>query len=219
MRELDFMPNWYHAQRQRRQRRGRHYLLFGLVAALLAGWSFVLEHSVSTLQADNRQVQAALEESRQTMQDALELEILIEVLGKQAETLDVVTPRTPVSAVLAELSHCVEQRMVLSGIALKLEPIEGADAVAPSSPQAVRVGAARTQSPSPLPEAPRKMRITLTGIADSGAAVARLIDQLEKSPYFEAVLPGFSRTKELTGNTVTEFEIVCTVADYTIARQ
>jgi hypothetical protein len=69
-----------------------------------------------------------------------------------------------------------------------------------------------------MPDSPQRIRVTLTGIADGGADVARLIERLETSDYFESVSPGFSRAKKVGSLDVTEFEITCWVADYSVKR-
>ena len=38
MKELDFLPDWYRADRNRKHRRRRHCILFGIITALVAGW-------------------------------------------------------------------------------------------------------------------------------------------------------------------------------------
>jgi hypothetical protein len=219
MKELDFLPDWYRADRQRKHRRQRHYVLFGLVVALLAGWSFFVGQSVRGLQADTRTVEATLEQGMQTIQTAQEMESEIERLSRQAETLAVLTPRTPVSAVLGELSACVSDQIILGRVSLVQEPVIDNNAkTSPAANGVIRLGAARADVPTTAPEGPQRTRVILTGIAAGGADVARLIDRLETSGYFETISPGFSRAKKVGDREVTEFEITCGVADYKIQR-
>ena len=216
MKELDFLPDWYRADRQRKQRQYRHYVLFGLIVAGLAGWSFMLGRSVVGLQAQTRQIESVIEEGRQTLQTAQELRLQIDRLNRETEILEVLTPRTTVSAVLGELSHCVTERIMFSRVSLIQESIK--DAKPASKTGVIRIGGSKSDGPSPLPNEPQRTQITLTGIAAGGADVAGLIERLEISDYFTAVSPAFSRAKKIGDKTVTEFEIVCTVADYDIVR-
>ena len=180
MKELDFLPDWYRADRQRKQRRHRHYVLFGLVVALLAGWSFIVGQSVRGLQADTQNVEATLEQGLQTIQTALELELEIERVSRQTDILAALTPRTPVSAMLGELSACVSDQIILGRVSLVLEPVEDNGTKTPQAATGViRLGAARADARSFAPDRLQRTRVILTGIAAGGADVARLIDRLE----------------------------------------
>lgn len=217
MKELDFLPDWYRADRQRKVRRHRYCVLFGLVAALLAIWSFVVGRSVSSLKAEARQIEAALEESRQSIQAALEMEQDIAALGRKTTILETLTPRTTISAVLAELAYSVNEQIIFSRVLLAQEPVTDARSSAASATRGiVRLGAAKSPEASAMPDGPQRTRMTLTGIAAGGADVARLIDRLETSVYFEQITPGFSRARKIGSGDVTEFEITCTIADYQV---
>lgn len=218
MKDLDFLPDWYRANQDRRQRRRRHYVIFGVVVAAAVLWSFVVGRSVSGLQAETRQMETAMEQGQQAVQAAYEMDAEIQRLSRQAEVLEALTPRTAVSAVLAELSHCVGDNLVLGRVLLRYEPIAEAKARPDAAGGAIRIGAARSDAPSPLPDVPQRARVVISGVAAGGAQVAGLIEQLENSGYFKTVSPGFSRARMVGNHTVTEFEIACTVADYRIKR-
>jgi len=217
MKEIDFLPQWYRADRQRKQCRCRHYVLFGLIVAMVAGWSFMVGRSVSRLQAETRQMESTLVEGQKTIQQALEMEMEIERLGRQAEILAALTPRTAISAVLGELSHRINENIIFGRVVWAQEPLGDTKTSAAS---VVRIGAAKSQSPSPapLPEGPQCTRLTLTGVAAGGAEVASLIDRLETSDYFKNVSPGFSRAKKIGDKEVSEFEITCRVADFEVQK-
>jgi len=219
MKELDFLPDWYRADRQLKHRRHRYYVLFGLVTALMAGWSFMVGQSVSGLRAETQRVEAVIAEGGQSIQTSLEMEQEIAQLSRQADILAALTPRTAVSAVLGELSGQVNDPIILSRVLLVQEPVAATETKSqPSVNAVVRIGAVKPDAPSPLPDGPQKTRVVLTGIAAGGAHVARLIDRLETSDYFKTVSPGFSRAKKVNNKDVTEFEITCDIADYEVKR-
>lgn len=219
MKELDFLPDWYRADRQQKRRRHRHCVLFGLVAALMATWSFIVGQSVSGLSAETQAIETTLEKGRQTVQTALAMEQEVAALDRQARILEALTPRTTLSAILSELSQCVEEQIVFSRVTLTQEPVDDGTGKTATSPGGlVRLGAARTAAASSLPDAPQRTRVTLIGIAAGGAEVAQLINRLEISDYFDHVSPVFSRAKKVGPKEVTEFEITCTVADYQVKR-
>jgi len=217
MKELDFLPQWYRADRSRRQRRRRYCVLFGVIAGLVCFWSFIAGQTVGGLKAQTQEMAATLEQGQQVIQTAMEMDEQIARLSRQAEMLASLTPRTTVSAALGELSALACENVVFSRVTLTLEPI--AEAVKPAAESGVvRLSAARTDTDSPLPAVPQRMRITLTGIAAGGAEVARLIERLEGSAYFENVAPSFSRAKKINDRVATEFEMTCTIADYTVQK-
>ncbi len=217
MKDLDFLPQWYRDDRQRKQRRRRYCVLFGVVAGLVGFWSFIAGQSVGGLKAQTQQMEEALENGQQTIQTAMEMDAQIAALSHQVETLRMLTLRTPVSAVLGELSARVCENVIFSRVMLTLEPI--AEAVKPmATAAAVRLGDGKPSASVPLPAVPHKMRLTLTGIAAGGADVARLIENLESGGYFESVVPVFSRAKKINDREATEFEIACTVADYKVQK-
>lgn len=218
MKELDFLPQWYRADRSRKQRRRRYCVLFGLIAGLVGFWSFIVGQSVGGLKAQTQEMAATLEQGQQVIQMAMEMDEQIARLSRQTQMLESLTPRTSVSAVLGELSAMACDNVIFSRVTLTLEPI--AEAVKPATTTAgvVRLGAAKSEAASPLPSTPQRMRITLTGIAAGGADVARLIERLESSVYFENVAPGFSRAKKINDCEATEFEMICTIADYRVQK-
>ncbi len=219
MKELDFIPDWYRADRQRKRRRHRHCVPFGLVAALMAAWSFIVGQSVSGLSAETQAIEITLEKGRQAVQDALAMEQEIAALDRLARILEALTPRTTLSAILGELSQCVEEQIVFSQVALTQEPISDDTGKMASSPGGlVRLGATKPAEASSLPDAPQRTRVTLIGIAAGGAEVAQLINRLETSHYFDRVSPVYSRAKKVGAKEVTEFEITCTIADYQVKR-
>jgi Tfp pilus assembly protein PilN len=220
MNELDFLPDWYRAGRRRKQRHHRHYVLFGLIVALLAGWSFMLGRSVAGLKAQNRQIESVLKDGQQSLQSALALQSQIDRLSRQNDILAALTPRTAVSVILGELSHCVNPRIIFNRVVLNQEPIkEAQDPPSASETGVIRIGgSAKQTSPSVVPTRPQQTALRLSGIAADAADAAQLIEHLENSAYFKAVAPAFSRAKTIDNKTVTEFEIVCAVADYEILR-
>ncbi len=219
MKELDFLPEWYRADRQLKCRRRRYCVLFGVVTAMIVVWSFIVGHSVSGLRAETQQVEAVIAANSQSIQAVHEMEQEIKQLSRQTDILEALTPRTAVTAVLGELSARVNDQIIFSRVLLVQEPVIEKESKAPAAiSPIVRVGASKPNTPSPMPEGPQQMRLVLTGIAANGAQVARLIDRLETSNYFMTVSPGFSRAKKVNDKDVTEFEITCSIADYEVKR-
>jgi hypothetical protein len=58
------------------------------------------------------------------------------------------------------------------------------------------------------------MHVVISGIAAEASDVARLISELEESPYFCRIVPGYSRNKKVGQFMASEFEIGCYVANF-----
>jgi hypothetical protein len=219
MKEIDFIPEWYKANRNRKRRYHRQYVLLGSLLAIMMIWSFVIGQYVDQVRADVEGVQSIFERGKEKIDEGIQLESEIALLRHQARILEATAPRTDVSAMIAELSWLVRDSIVLSKLTLKNEPIDAGLDKGPASSGLVQIGAAsRGRGSSELSLTPTRTRVTLTGVALKGADAAALISRLEESAYFDHVTPVYSKAVKIKDHDVTEFEIRCYVADYTIQK-
>ncbi|MHC4551612.1 MAG: PilN domain-containing protein [Planctomycetota bacterium] len=211
MKEIDFIPEWYKASQTRRKRYHRQYMILATMLVLMMGWSFVVGRHVENVKADVGEIQSVVETRRAMVNEGTELEAEILQLKQQADILKMAESRTDVSMVIAELSALVGDNIILSRLSLKDEVIKEPKKSAVST-TTVQIGAA-VQKKDGLLKQMRKC-VTLTGIAAAPADAARLISQLEQSPYFRQETLVYSKPKTVKKHNVTEFEIRCYVADY-----
>lgn len=220
MKEIDFIPEWHKADRKRQKSFRRQYVLLALLFAMLMGWSFVVGQHVERVSADVRDIQGLFEKGKMKIDEGLLLEVEIADLKSKTRVLESLSPRTNVSAVIAELSWLVREDVILSKLSFKNEVIaEGAKSKSTGAAAVVQIGASgqKTSDADQLLR-PMRTRMTLTGIAAEPGDAARLISQLEQSAYFEQETLVYSKPKEIRDNDVTEFEITCVVADYKIGQ-
>jgi hypothetical protein len=215
MNELDFIPQWYRAGRSRKLWHQRQYAAIGLVVLLVACGLLAAGRSLSSAQAKLATMRLEFESGIANIQQYRELETELTRLQTNARILETVSPRTPYTAALAELSHCVGANVVLSKLTFQASLIsaDGQKSVARQKPGRVQLGAASGTQNTPCPT---QTDLILRGVAANGSVVAELIAAIEQSTYFRQIVPGYSKNIKLQERDVTEFEIRCVLADFEI---
>ena len=105
-----------------------------------------------------------------------------------------------VAAILAEISHIVDESIVLSKIELTSEPFGRPDEKGPAKGSPLRVADKNGDPQQDVPLGGMKLRVVLAGVAVHSAHVADLVCRLEESAYFQQVRPNFyGKTKIQTG--------------------
>lgn len=219
MKEIDFIPEWYKANQNRRKSYHRQYVLLGTLMAIMMIWSFVIGQYVEQVRADVEDIQAVFERGKETIEQGMVLEAEIALLKQQARILDATAPRTEMSSVIAELTWLIRGPVVLSKLSMINEAIEPKQAQQQTSTGVVRIGSSASGSgAAEMSLSPTRTRVTLTGVALTGADAAALISALEESAYFEQVTPVYTKAVKVKDCDVTEFEIRMYVADYKIQK-
>lgn len=216
MKEIDFIPEWYKANQNRRRRYHRQYVLMVSLLVMMMVWSFVVGEYVEQVSADVEAIQSIYDKGSLKVHEGTILEGEIAQLKYQTALVEAVAPRTDVSPILAELSWLIRGHVVLSGLSLKHEIIRESGEQSASQAGIVRVGRSSQKAETIPGMTPTRMCITLTGITEKGADAALLISQLEESEYFDHVWPVYTKAAKVKGRDVTEFEIRCYLADYQI---
>ncbi|OQY03040.1 MAG: hypothetical protein B6I25_08535 [Planctomycetales bacterium 4572_13] len=216
MKEIDFIPQWYKAGRERKRRYIRHYTLMGVLFSLMLGWGFIINGHVSRVSAEVEEIQTAFEKGRLRGEQAAILESRIAEMRQKTTLLDKIESRTKMTAILGELSYLIGENVILSKLSLQDELIQNSIRKnAFASAAVVRVsGSQKDDQDVVIPASPSHCRVVLTGIAARPADAALLIARLEQTDYFDQVSLIYSKPKEVKDKDVTEFEIRCFVADY-----
>lgn len=219
MKEIDFIPEWYKANQNRKKRYHRQYILLISMVAIMMTWSFVIGQYVEQVRSEVEDIQSVFKRGEQKVDEGMLLESEITLLQHQARILDATAPRTDVSAIVAELSCLIGDTIVLSKLSLKNEALEQGQKKDSASSGIVQIGSSsRGKGASEVSLTPTRIQVILTGIAIKGADAATLISRLEESAYFEHVSPIFTKAAKVKDSDVTEFEIRCYVADYKIQK-
>lgn len=220
MKEIDFIPEWYKASRKRKQRYIRQYTLIGTMFAVMMLWSFVVGGQIQSAGAQVQEIETAMQNRTQWIEEAAVLEQEIRSMQSKSKLLEAISPRTPLSAVVGELSYLVPKDIILSKISMVNELIqkeEKTDTV--NSRAIVKVGGSTDETSKPsFAGHPSRMKILISGIAAKPSDAAGMISHFENSDYFDEVVLMFSRPKRIREQNVTEFEIRCYVADYRVVQ-
>ena len=211
MREIDFIPLWYKAGRKRRVSYHRQYAVIGVVFAFMLVWSFVSGHSISNAKADIRFLENDIKAGSATFDEFNRLENTINGISDKADILTRLDTGIDISAVFAEVSFILSERIVLSRFELSNEKFTDKSGTSSSR---VLIGSRAAHKKSSLPENDTRFLVTIAGVAADASDVAGLIAKLEDSAYFCRIIPGFSRNREISGHLATEFEIKCYIANY-----
>jgi hypothetical protein len=214
MKDIDFIPEWYRTGRQRKVGYRRQYTIIVCLFALMAGWSFITGMSVSRSRAEASQREQTFraDETINARFDDIRKELA--GLTDRQQCLARVDPKVDFAAVLAEFSHLVAERVILKTLDIQSERYQNEKKSDRTS--MIVLGADSKEKESVLPEADQRYRLKLTGIAADASDVAGLITALESSKYFCQILPGFSKTVQVKNTAVTEFEVSCYLASYTL---
>jgi hypothetical protein len=216
MNEIDFIPQWYKAGRERKQRYIRQYTLMATLFTLMLGWGFVINGHISHVSAEVEEIQTAFEKGRARSEQASDLKARIAEMEEKTTLLDKIQSRTPMTAILGEVSYLIGENVILSALSLQNELIrDPGKKGAFASAAVVRVGGSQKDDQDDVvPVSPSHYKMVLTGIAARPADAALLIARLEQTEYFDGVFLVYSKPKKVKDKDVTEFEIRCFVADY-----
>ena len=149
--------------------------------------------------------------------DSIEKEL--DQLKSKTDILKSVDSKILISNIFAELSFLIDGPVILNKVEIKKEKcvVESGDTTRGSIIKTA-AGSSNKKSNS-VSEDIHRFRVMLTGVATDATEVAQLLRKLEKSPYFCHVVPGFSRNRVVQGHQVSEFEIYCYIANYSLKRK
>lgn len=238
MREIDFLPEWYKEGKRQRVHMRRQYVALTVVFLTMLTYNLAGEHRISRASA----ALSRLEDRRAQAEEVMsEFNRISRALGQhraKADAVGQVDSRIDLAAVLAEISHLVNERVILSKVEFISEPVAQADKTKPgASGSAVRAAGKPSSSGPEAPLGEVRFRIVLAGVAVEPSDVGTLVCKLDESPYFKRVIPSYSRPgkinvsprttgepaeKQMNPNAskvkdtfqVTEFEITCYLANY-----
>ena len=215
MKEIDFIPQWYKAGRKRKVEYRRQYaVIVGLFIGLIL-WSFAAGYGVALSQAHVERIKERLAEKIPITAEYTQLENQRKSLEDKKQILEQLDQNANFSSILAEISFLTSNNILLNCISIETQPFQSGMS---SNTSYIRVGNSNASSKTILPEDNLCLGVTITGIAVNANEVAALIAELDQSPYFCNVVPGYSRSKTIKESVATEFEIKCNVANYIVKK-
>ncbi len=212
MREIDFIPDWYRAGRQRRLNYRRQYMMLGGLCAVMLVGCLTLGVSISKGQSfldRTRDAKITYETIRQRFEKTQQQ---VQDLVRKKDMLDVLDPQVRLAAVMAEITHLTPSDVILETLTIKAETIAPA-----SAPAGKVLLGATSPSRDTLAESRERFRVQLTGLARDAGQVSRLVANLTDSAYFRQISPGLIRNKIVEGRDCIEFEVACYLANYVMS--
>ena len=88
MKDIDFIPQWYKAGRERKQRYTRQYALMAVMSTLMIAWGFVINGHVSHVSAEVQEIETAFEKGRVRSEQATDLQTRIAEMEETKGLLD-----------------------------------------------------------------------------------------------------------------------------------
>jgi hypothetical protein len=210
MKEIDFLPESHKQARQRRMRYRAQYGLILCTFAIMCFWSFLNARSVSNAQAVTAR-QKLSPSQMQALEECARIKTELASLDRQASVLSKFDSKVNFAGVLAELSYLVNSKIILTQLDIQSEPLNDS-AQSRSGSGLIRIN--KTSASQSAQDEYFRFKVVLRGMACDAGDVAALICNLEQSPYFCRIMPGFSRTAKIKERQVSEFEIACYLANY-----
>lgn len=234
MKDLDFLPEWYKDRKRRHSLVRKQYMGLAAVFVMMMTFNLIAMHRAGRVAAG-----VACQEDQRVRAEAVvhEFNLITKELNRMKAKADLVRridTGIDIAAILAEISHIVDESVVLGKIELSAESFSQPDDKSRTKSPIIQ---AAGRTPGARPTAPlekSKLRVTLAGVAAHPADVADLVCELDESSYFQQVRPSFySKTTVRGGSpgskprqadtagadatemmTVTAFEITCYLANF-----
>jgi hypothetical protein len=212
MKEIDFLPEWYKQGCVQQQKHREFYVALGLIIFIMMVWGIFANGRVAIVKAKNTTLlnEKLTRVRSETEYEQAEMEF--QRLKSRYQILELVKSRIAVSNVIAEISHLLDNGVILRKLEIKAEPF--GEQGKKTEAKGAGTGGAELIS---LPDIKTRFRITLTGLAADAARVAEVISKLEQSGYFFRIIPGFSKNTTVGQYQASEFEITCYLANYKLA--
>jgi len=233
VKELDFLPDWYKDRKRRHSRVRKQYIALVAVFLLMMTFNLTALHRATTVAAEvSRQEEQRVQAEATVHEFNLVTRELNQIKAK-ADLVRRIDTRIDIAPILAEISHVVDESVMLSKVELVGEPVSSPNDVRQAQGPSVRAFAAdNSRRAAPLGES--TLRVVLAGVAAQPSDVADLVSRLDQSGYFRQVRPSFyGRSKVQIGPAkavstqgaaprtdgsrtmdVTAFEITCALANY-----
>jgi len=237
MKEIDFLPEWYRESKRQRQHVRRQYMILAVAFMAMIGYNVTATHRIARASAELAQLEGRRVEAEIACQEFNTVTKDLSQVREKAALIERIDSKINLAAVLAEMSHILGETVVLSRVDFVAEPFADDDKSSHAGDTAVRAADNRNEASRETLVGSVRFRIVLTGVAVSPADVAALVRRLDDSSYFHHVHASFWRNGKVQtsakggdavpkaqatvasagepkGLDVTEFEVVCYLANY-----
>ena len=184
MKEIDFLPKWYKADKKRKVSYRRQYIAITGMAILMLAWTGAANYSVSLARGQVAIIKDSLSVNGPVGERCREYKGVVDELKKQKAVLDTLGQRTTMSSIVAEISYLCDDNVMLSSILI--DSVEFGESSGDNQQSSVRISSNSDGSKPDLLELETRMKGTITGFAAGPSNVGVLISKLEKSDFFSS---------------------------------
>jgi hypothetical protein len=217
MKEIDFLPQWYKDKRRRQGHYRAQYLGLASLLIVMAAWTAVTTHSICKEQ-DRLDGMTTGVTGTAAAQEFAKMKNDFETLHVHTALLSRIDQHVRISGLLGELSAISGNQVKFSRLYVQAEKQPQQDSAAQLPSNTIRaVRDVMTDKTGPY-DGDIRFKVTIAGIASDATYVAGLIRRLEQSAWFFKVTPSFCKNSTVSEHVVSEFEIICYIANYTETR-
>jgi hypothetical protein len=237
MRDIDFLPEWYKERKRHQSHVRRQYFFLAATFVAMMGYNLASMHKMARASGELERLEGRRVEAENVFREFNTVTKDLNQVRVKADLIARIDSKIDIAAVLAEMSHIISETVVLSRVEFMAESFDRDDQDEAARGSGVRIAEDRDGAANGNLSGPVRFRILLGGVAATPADVAALVCRLGDSSYFRDVHASFWRNgKVLTsgraapglsgasgdavsaepasGLDVTEFEIVCYLANY-----
>lgn len=201
MRELEFLPEWYHQTRRKRQMVGFQGWLLLLVIVGLGMWTGLAHRNVRAAQSTLDSLKGQLDQTyaeQRLLAEQLSLRQELEAREKIIASLGFPVEMT---RLLQTLDSIMPKEMSL--LEFRCQTTEE-----PLSPGAAKTVAAGID---PSRQTERRLKVWLVGVAPSDLDLASFLAGLTNVLFFDGVTVNYARDKVEAGHLMREFEVMFSI--------
>ena len=204
MKEIDFIPDWYRANRRRRRDLAVRATCLAVLAVAMIAASAGRYAQTAAAREDLAQLQASFESQEDVIHGLSVLELRLAELGASRQLVSDVAGGAPMHGVLAELSHLMPDATTLT----ELRVAQGRR-IADARPAAHE----DPDSAAPAPD-DRDGTLEITGWAVSDINVGSLMSNMARSPLLHDVRLRYSKPAVVNGRQAREFRLTCRLPQF-----
>ena len=219
MKDVNLLPDWYKQKRRLKISRRSQYAALVVMMALLFVWNMVITDSYVDMTDHVLDIEKKVAASTQVDAEFDKMKQNIIKLQSQKETWKKIRRYFSVSAVIAEIGSLTDDKILID----KIECLRYKIKESKQTQNATRTTDADDSKQMPgIGQV--TFQIAISGITETGADLARFVQNVEMSQYFNRTYPKYTKKKtvQLSDHkgrgeyNVHGFEVVCYLDNYEV---
>jgi hypothetical protein len=198
MRELEFLPDWYHRARRSKRIVVLEVWVLLIVAVGLGTWTFLARGNLRAKETMVTLRQGQLDQTHSEEKMLTEQLSLREELRDREQIIASLGFPVDMTRLLQTLDSVMPKEMSMTDFDCNIEETQ--------KQQTTAIAAAPSQQP-PTPQYDRRLKVKLVAVAPSDVDLANFLAGLTDVPFFDQVGVTYSHYKSDQGHVFREFEV------------